>query len=117
MPKEKFRVLDLQQRKYNLEQSGLAVHEHLGRRDEPAVCNNEAISRFHLPSQSACLVRAHFPRPGKKRSARHISYFTQRKRRGEQGAGHLLGGQELNQGALARHQIVSAAKKVKLDKP
>ena len=73
--KKKLGVLDLQQRKYNLEQSGLAVHEHLGRRDEPAVCNNEAISRFHLPSQSACLVRAHFPRPGKKRSARQSAYF------------------------------------------
>ena len=35
----------------------------------------------------------------------------------EHGAGHLLGEQELNQCALARHQIVSAAKKVEHDKP
>ena len=46
-----------------------------------------------------------------------IFHILHRERGEEHGAGHLLGGQELNQCALALHQIVSAAKKVELDKP
>ena len=46
-----------------------------------------------------------------------IFHILHRERGEEQGAGHLLGGQELNQCALEQHQIVSAAKKVELDKP